>query len=152
MMEFAGPRLLVIEFAKCFLFYRDVIGLQAKWGDENDNYASFANHEGEEPVLALFARQEMAKTIGANRLPVDTQSQDQIMLIFRVDDVDTEAARIQTKGIHLIAEPKDFPGWGIRTAYLRDPDGNLIELCSDLDRENWTEELRDADGKYGATK
>jgi len=39
----------------------------------------------------------------------------------------------------------------MRSAYLRDPDGNLLELCSDLDRKEWTEGLQDAAKKYGAT-
>jgi catechol 2,3-dioxygenase-like lactoylglutathione lyase family enzyme len=37
----------------------------------------------------------------------------------RVGDVDAEAARLGT-------EPADYP-WG-RSAYLRDPDGRLVEL------------------------
>ena len=149
MMGFAHPRLLVINFSACFRFYRDMIGLKVTWGDENDSYASFANQEGKETVLALFARKAMAETVGADHLPTDAQAQDRVALIFHVDDIDAEADRIQARGIHLIAKPKDFPGWGIRSAYLRDPDGNLLELYSDLDREEWTAGLRDAAKKHG---
>lgn len=149
-MKFDHPRLLVVKFAECFLFYRDVIGLKVTWGHENDNYASFANQEEPEVVLALFTRQAMAETVGADHLPTDTQAQDRVALVFEVDDVDVEADRIQARGIQLVAGPKDFQGWGIRSAYLRDPDGNLLELYADLDRKEWTEGLREAAKKHGA--
>ena len=149
-MKFAHPRLLVGKFSECFLFYQDVVGLKVTWGDENDSYASFDNQERKEIVLALFGRQAMAETVFADHLPKNAQAQDRVALIFHVDDVDGEADRIQARGIQLIAEPKDFPGWGIRSTYLRDPDGNLLELYSDLDRAMWTEGLREAAETQGA--
>jgi quinol monooxygenase YgiN len=36
----------------------------------------------------------------------------------------------------------------MRSAYLRDPAGNLIELTGALPKENWTEDLREAAEKY----
>ena len=150
MIKFDHPRLLVDKFSECFLFYRDVIGLKVTWGHENDSYASFANQDGKEGVLALFDRQTMAETVGADHLPTDTEAQDRVALIFNVDDVNIEADRIKARGTQLVAGPKDFPGWGIRSTYLRDPDGNLLELYTDLAREEWTEGLREAAKKHGA--
>ncbi len=54
------------------------------------------------------------------------------MLIVTVEDVDASVERLQAQGVQFLTDPRDFPGWGIRSAYLRDPDGNLIELYSDL--------------------
>jgi len=150
MMKFDHPRLLVDKFPECFLFYRDVIGLKVTWGHENDSYASFANQDRKEVVLALFSCQEMAESVGTDHLPVDAQVQDKVALIFHVDEVDIEVDRIKALGIKFIAGPKDFPGWGIRSAYLRDPDGNLLELHTDLSRKEWTEGLRAAAKKHGA--
>lgn len=151
-MKFDRSRLLVVNFSECFRFYRDAIGLKVTWGNENDSYASFANQDGEEIVLALFTRQTMAETVGADHLPTDVQTQDRVALIFHVDDVDAEADRMQARGIQLVAGPKDFPGWGIRSVYLRDPDGNLLELYSDLESGEWTEGLREAAKKHGAAE
>lgn len=150
MMKFDQPWLLVDKFSGYFLFYRDVIGLKVTWGHENDSYASFANQDEKEVVLVLFDRQTMAETVGADHLPADAQVQDRIPLIFQVDDVDVEVDQIQARGIQLVTGPKDFPGWGIRSAYLRDLDGNLLELYSNLDHEKWTEGLREAAKKQGA--
>ncbi len=43
-----------------------------------------------------------------------------------VADLDSTAAALAEAEIELLVEPRDFP-WG-RSAYLRDPDGRLVEL------------------------
>lgn len=70
------------------------------------------------------------------------------MLIFGVDDVDAEVLRIRQQGGEILMGPTNFPDWGFRGAYLRDPDGNLIELLTSIPAEQWTDELREANKKY----
>ncbi len=36
-MVISHTRLLVLRFAECFRFYRDVMGFTVTWGDENDS-------------------------------------------------------------------------------------------------------------------
>ena len=43
------------------------------------------------------------------------------------------------------------PDWGIRVAYLRDPDSNLIEVNSSMPTSEWTDELRAEGEKYGTS-
>ncbi len=43
-----------------------------------------------------------------------------------VDDLDRTCALLAASGITFLVEPRDYP-WG-RSAYLRDPDGRLVEL------------------------
>jgi catechol 2,3-dioxygenase-like lactoylglutathione lyase family enzyme len=43
-----------------------------------------------------------------------------------VSDVDAAAAGLESAGLTFLVAPRDFP-WG-RSAYLRDPDGRLVEL------------------------
>lgn len=45
---------------------------------------------------------------------------------FAVPDVDRAVAGLQDKGLTVDIPPADYP-WG-RSAYLRDPDGNLVEV------------------------
>ncbi len=47
-------------------------------------------------------------------------------LAFTVEDVDQACRRLEEQGITIEVPPKDYY-WG-RSAYLRDPDGQLIEL------------------------
>jgi catechol 2,3-dioxygenase-like lactoylglutathione lyase family enzyme len=43
-----------------------------------------------------------------------------------VEDLDAACAELRAHGVTLLVEPRDYP-WG-RSAYLRDPDGRLVEL------------------------
>jgi len=124
-MRYTHTRLLVRDFAACFRFYRDVMGFRPTFGDENDVYADF---ETGTIVLALFGRGDQATAIGADDQPEHADMQDTICLCFDVEDVDQMVAQLEARGVTFIAPPTDRPGWGLRTAHLRDPDGNLIEI------------------------
>jgi len=147
-MHLAHPRLLVANFAETFRFYRDVMGFKVTWGHEGDSYASFAHREGKATTLALFHRQAMAEVVGYSGLPRDAVCQDRAMLIVTVEDVDATVERLQAQGVQFLADPQDFPDWGIRSAYLRDPDSNLIELYSDLPPARCSEGLLELACKY----
>jgi len=123
------PRLLVSDFRACFLFYRDVLGLPVTWGEENGDYASYRVGETE---LALFQRPLMAEAVGTAAKPAQAESQDRVALIFHVDDVDEVHRWLRDKGVTFINAPTDRPDWGIRAAHFRDPDGNLLEIYTDL--------------------
>jgi lactoylglutathione lyase len=55
------------------------------------------------------------------------------MLAFRVApaEVNACAAELKAKGIALVSEPTDQP-WGHRTMFVRDPDGNVVEIYADI--------------------
>ena len=143
-MKFDHLRLLVANFPECFRFYRDLIGLEVTWGDENDSYASFTDRKGKESVLALFKRQAMAAIVGTDDLPQNVNAQDRVALIFAVENVDSTIEHLQNQGAAIVLEPRDYPDWGIRSAYIRDPDGNLIEINRELASDQWSEGLKEA--------
>jgi lactoylglutathione lyase len=124
-------RLLVDNFKDCFLFYRDVMGFKPTYGTEDDVYADFDTGA---VALALFDRLTMSKAVGASDLPFNVHSQDKFCLVFSVENVDTVCQQLKEKGISLSGEPEDHPDWGIRSGYLRDPDGTLIEVYQPLER------------------
>ena len=43
------------------------------------------------------------------------------------DDLDEACVTLSSHGLALLVEPRDYP-WG-RSAYLRDPDGRLVDLA-----------------------
>ena len=53
-MKFSNVRLLVKDFAKCFKFYTEQLGLEPAWGDENSGYASFKVADGIEASPFLY--------------------------------------------------------------------------------------------------
>ena len=44
-----------------------------------------------------------------------------------VNDVDETFARARLNGFETVVDPADMP-WGERTAWIADPDGNLVML------------------------
>ncbi len=142
-------RLLVDHFTDCYRFYRDIIRMTPKWGDENGGYASFESEDGQ-VALALFLRQALTAVLATGSLPVAPPGQDKFMLVFGVPDVDAEVQRIRRQGGAILLGPTDFPDWGYRGAYLRDPDGNLVELLTSIPAEQWPDRLREADEQFKA--
>ena len=51
---------------------------------------------------------------------------------FKVNDANLAFEELIGRGAQPVVWPTERP-WGQRTAYLRDPDGHLIELAEDLD-------------------
>jgi predicted enzyme related to lactoylglutathione lyase len=141
-MGWAQIRLLVDDLGACFAFYRDVMDFRATWGDGTGGYAAFEVAPGE-VGLALFDRHEMAESLGTTNLASDQRSQDSVALCFELSagDLDRRAQEIASRGVRLVTEPMDHPDWGIRTAHLRDPEGNLIELQAALPKEAWDPEM-----------
>ena len=63
-----------------------------------------------------------------------TVSKDKFAIIIEVDNVNETFDQLKAKSIEFITEPKDMKAWGIRVAHLRDPEGNLIEIFSNLSK------------------
>jgi predicted enzyme related to lactoylglutathione lyase len=125
MVNFSYVRLLVTEYAACFRFYRDVMNFNVSVGDEQSGYAELQTGNVK---IALFERQAMAQAIDNTDLPLTAECQDRFALIFAVPNVDEMYAQLKARGAHMVQEPVDRPDWDIRTAHLRDPNGNLIEI------------------------
>ncbi len=127
--RFDYTRLLVRDFAGCYRFYRDVVGLEAVFGTEHDTYADFRTGA---TGISLFDAAEMAATIGTADLPPAAPARDAVCLVFGVADVDQAWEAMTAARGRGVVGPTDHPDWGIRTAHLRDPDGRLLEINSPL--------------------
>jgi lactoylglutathione lyase len=139
-------RLLVSDFDTMFRFYRDVMGFEVLWGEEGSGYADFRAGDGNQ--LAVHHRAAIAGVVGTQSLPLAAEPIDRFALIFGVPHVDGAVEHLAARGATFVTEPRDRPEWGIRTAHLRDPEGNLIELNSPLPASEWTEELRREAARY----
>ncbi len=123
-------RLLVADFPKTFSFYRDIVGLPTGYPPEAAGpYAEF--ELGGEKYLGLFDRALMLEAVG---VPTEAKrsADDHALLCISVDDVDAEARRLQDLGVELAAPPADHEPWEMRTVYVRDPEGNLVEFYGPL--------------------
>ena len=146
-MRFNNVRLLVKDFAKCFKFYTEQLGLEPSWGDENSGYANFKVADGIEG-FTLFASDSMAPWVGNADKQQPVAMREKLMVSFSVDNLDETFAALKAKGVMFINEPTDMPDWGMRCLYLRDPEENLIELFTPLSPEQFSQELRAEDKKF----
>lgn len=123
-MELVQVRLIVSDFPRMFRFYRDVLGFTPQVDDDRGPYAKLTPPEGKAAV-ALHARSDLQAHVPL--APHADGGSDAALLVFKVSDVGAKAAALEALGVTLLAGPKD--AWGrLRVAYLRDPEGNLIEL------------------------
>jgi catechol 2,3-dioxygenase-like lactoylglutathione lyase family enzyme len=103
-------------------FYSDVLRLEPSW---TGPYAEFPSRPG---IFSLWAVDAYAQVAGPAALP--TAGTSSVMLEFEVDDVDAEFDRLRSlsqRTIDFILPPTTM-AWGNRSIYLRDPEGNLINL------------------------
>ncbi|MDA8130145.1 MAG: VOC family protein [Elusimicrobia bacterium] len=145
-MKLNNIRLMTNKFDETFSFYSKTLGFEVTWGAPGETYAHFKAPGGGE--LSLFSRKAMAEALGTERLPAAAAAQDGFALILEVPSVDGVFNELSAKGVKFLTTPEDRKDWGIRTAHLRDPEGNLLELISDLPREQWSKELNEEAKSY----
>ncbi|MFG1806746.1 VOC family protein [Streptomyces sp. NPDC049040] len=128
-MDALHPRLLADDFAAAFRFYDavlpELVGARLARGTAQGPYASW--DVGAQGALALIARDAVTALTGGT-----PAAGDRGMLVSRVADVAAGYALCLRHGGQPVAEPAARPEWGptMRTAHVRDPDGNLWELQS----------------------
>ena len=149
-MRFHSVRLLVMDLGGCFHFYRDVMGFTPGWGDPTSTYASFRVDGG--TGFALFRRDLQAEAVGTADLPPQIPQQDRVLLSFGVEDLEATVAELRARGVRFLTEPRAYPDWTIRAAYLRDPDGNLLEIWADLPQSEWSNRVAAETAKYRPTE
>ena len=83
-MRFSNVRLLVKDFAKCFKFYTEQLGLESSWGDENSGYANFKVADGIEG-FTLFVSDWMAPAVGNADKQQPVAMREKLMVSFSVN-------------------------------------------------------------------
>jgi lactoylglutathione lyase len=119
--------LIVEDLDRALGFYVDVLGLRL--GHRSGDYAQLDTGATR---LALYTRSAMAKTLGMSLDPPATNAPG-FEVGFKVTNVDAAFNELIARGAQPVVSPTDR-FWGQRTAYVRDPDGHLIELAQDLGR------------------
>ncbi|KPI15915.1 Glyoxalase-like domain containing protein [Actinobacteria bacterium OK074] len=122
-MELAQVRLLVTDFAACYRFYADVLGLKPQSGAAAGPYEKFSPAGGSAGI-ALQDRAMMAQVLGELGESVGGHRS---LVVLRVDDLDAYCALITGRGAVLRHGPAPM-GDRMRVAHLSDPEGNLVEL------------------------
>jgi catechol 2,3-dioxygenase-like lactoylglutathione lyase family enzyme len=92
-------------------FYRDLTG---------------SAPEAEWPGGAVFALGDVKVLVHERAATLEGGPANEDHVAFDVDDVDAAFAELRARGHEVHLEPRDYE-WG-RSAYVRDPDGRIVEL------------------------
>jgi lactoylglutathione lyase len=128
-MKFSYVILYVRHVAEAIAFYEQVFGWQRRFIDDTGTYGELDTGE----TTLAFAANELA----ASNLALGFQENNRANLPagmeigFVVEDVEKAFAHAVEMGAIAYAEPKVKP-WGQTVAYVRDLDGVLVELCSQM--------------------
>ena len=125
-MEFASIRIITNDPAALAGFYQEITGITPKIYTED-----FLEFPTAGAVLALASKRSMDMFGAGAAKPADNHT---AILEFKVDDVDKEYERIKQVVGKFELEPTTQP-WGNRSMLFRDPDGNLINFFTPLNRK-----------------
>ena len=126
-MRFGYTILYVRDVAASLEFYERAFGQRRRLLHESGEYAEL---ETGTTTLALASRE-----LAAANLPegASAAAEDEPPTVFEVcfvsDDVEGDHARAVEAGAQPVSEPQVKP-WGQHVAYVRDLEGNLIEIAS----------------------
>ncbi len=126
-MELRAPDyivLIVADLDRSLAFYTGTLGLTLN--HRSGPYAQLATGRTR---LSLYQREAMAETLGLALRAPDPDAPG-FEIGFKVADVDAAWSELVEAGAPSAVAPTTRP-WGQRTAYLRDPDGHLVELAQD---------------------
>lgn len=108
-------------------FYQTAFDLPQRFLDESGQYGEL--DAGAVPLC--FAAQTLAAANGVDTVPLDPARPTSIEIAFVADDVPSAVTRAVNAGAVLVKEPEVKP-WGQTVAYVRDPFGILVELCTPM--------------------
>jgi catechol 2,3-dioxygenase-like lactoylglutathione lyase family enzyme len=117
--------LLVEDMPRARAFYRDTLGMELL--NDLGEYVEFKPNATF--YFALFTR--AAFELGEPAIPVTPADGQRAVLALQVDALDPFYERLHEQGADIVSAQKSHPEWGLRTIFLRDPDGNLICLYVD---------------------
>ena len=126
-MRLDGFGLLVNDMGRMIRFYRDVLGFEIKENEDTENV--YLVKDG--TLFLLYGRKDFEKLTSHEYEYVKGLNGhfELALYVDTFDEVDEAYARIVEKGGTEVMKPTTEP-WGQRTCYIRDPEGNLIEIGS----------------------
>ena len=127
MIQFAYTILYVKDVAKTISFYEKALGLQRKFLTDDNSYGELLTGS---TTLSFASVTLAASNLKEGFVQSDpAQKPFAVEIAFTTEDVAAAVKYCIDAGAQLVAEPKTKP-WGQVVAYVRDPDGFLVELCT----------------------
>lgn len=120
---FSAAKLVVADLEKCARFYGAVFGLEpaarvdAELNGRNFSEIIYSKASPEAASFVLFAYHDAPTPVGGETI-----------VVFRTDDVDKTVKLFCKHGGVLDYGPEAWPDHGVKSAFLRDIEGHVVEL------------------------
>ena len=125
-MKFKYSILYVEDVSRTLDFYTAAFGMQTRFLHESGDYGEL---ETGQTTLAFAAMALMAQM---GKSPAKADPANPVFeLAFETDDVAAALTQAIEAGAQLVQEPKQ-QSWGQTIAYVSDPNGFLIEICTPI--------------------
>ncbi len=121
---FTGICLISDDVTALAAFYARLFGATIR----GDDVFAFVDVDG--AGLSIFATPGMEEMAPGS---VQGAGRGAFTLEFKVDDVDAFFARVEPMGVTVV-KPLTTQTWGRRSVWLRDPDGNIVNLYQQVRR------------------
>ncbi|MEQ8842310.1 MAG: VOC family protein [Acidimicrobiales bacterium] len=111
----------VTDLERSVRFYEDLIGLPVQTRIETDDFSEIvlAAHDGGGRLQLAYHRDQDGPIDHGNAL---------WKIYFNVEDAEETHRRVVEAGYESESAPKQLDRWPVTVAFVRDPDGYLIEL------------------------
>ena len=128
-MKFGYTIVYVSDVVAAIDFYGRAFGLSARFVHESGQYGEL---ETGATTLAFASHPLASSNVPGGYLKPDPSAPPLgIEIAFMTADVPAGVAQAVAAGATLVAEAKTKP-WGQVVAYVRDPEGTLVELCTPM--------------------
>lgn len=118
--------LYVADHQRTLHFYRDLLGLPVR--AEHGTYVEFDTGS---TILSFNTKESVTELIGL-QMPESPLHSQTFELGLVVPDVAACIEKLRSAGVPVIKEPTVKP-WGQTVAYVTDPDGHYIEICTAIE-------------------
>lgn len=123
-MKFRYTIFYVEDVARTLSFYENAFGLTTGFLHESGDYGELVTGDTK---LAFSSRRLMTQL---GKAPARAEPKSPVFEIaLETDDVAGALERARAAGASVLQEVRD-EDWGQTTAYVSDPDGYLVEICS----------------------
>lgn len=129
-MKFAYTILYVPDVTRAIEFYERAFGLQRRFIHESGDYGELQT--GDTTLSFAHLVLSSSNIEGGVTAPDPTQRPAAFEVAFSTGDVAAAFDRAVAAGAFPASPPKQKP-WGQTVAYVRDLNGNLVELCTPVE-------------------
>lgn len=130
MVKFGYTILYVAEVEKAIEFYENAFGFARKFITPDQDYGELGTGE---TTISFASKKLASQNLSEGFIESSLEAKPfAIELGFITDDVGELAQKATSFGAVLVSEPKKKP-WGQVVAYVRDPEGFLIEICTKVE-------------------